>query len=543
MTTTVPSKIKPPLAAGPNLAHSLANHLAGGWLLNEGAGRVAHDLSGHRYDGAFSGGPLWLAGPLGQTVEFDGNDDWIGMGDCLNLGTDDVTVLAIVQYGAANQPDEWAGDHFAAIAGKGYLDATAKGYGLCLYNNRVIWQVRNQSTVFEADSDNVLNDGRWHTVVGVCDRDSSTGVRLYIDGVRQSVTADPTSINGIDLSGSRAFAIGSRQDEANGAWWADFAGRVALVTVWKRVLTEPQIVELQCDPFALFARRRTAACFAIPVGAIIDLAGVVHGTSSASAALQAVRDLSGVCAAATSLVGVLRRAGTRRLQDERSWRREALFNGMTSVAFQLGTALTHGWFWVRRDGSAALYCGESCTQADVSPILNVVDSESVEISLPAHWSPAAGSTCCYLVRRFNSSGSQEQTTTAAVMVCIGPDGKMAQAAPNTVFGLKGEPIGGHKLRLDWFYYPLDQQTAPQEFSICWDGATGQIDLEHPIATIPYLGRRFYQYETVPLDEGRYTFAIRPRIAGHIESLRPAIIVCALTGLSPEAATILSAQAI
>jgi hypothetical protein len=543
MMTSVPSKIKPPIAAGPNPAHPLADHLAACWLLNEGAGLAVHDLSGHRYDGSFSGGPSWQPGPFGHVIEFDGNDDWISMGDCLDLGTDDVTVLAMLRYSAANQPDEWAGDHFAAIAGKGYLDNTAAGYGLCLSNNRIIWQVRNLDTVFEVSSDEVLNDGRWHTVVGVCDRDSSTGVRLYVDGMRQSAMADPTGINGVSISGSCAFAIGSRQNEYSGTWWADFVGQVAAVIVWKRVLAETQIVELQRDPFALFARRRTAACLAIPMGTVIDLAGVAHGTSSASAALQAIRGLSGVCAASTSLAGVLRRAGPRRLQDERPWRREALFNGVTSTAFQLGTTLTQGWFWVRRSGGAAVYRGESIAQADAGRILHVAGPESAEVSLPAHLSPGAGSTGCYLVRRLDGSGRQEQTTAAAVTVRIGPDGQLAQPAPNAVASLKGDNRGGRRLRLTWFYSPLDQETAPQEFNLYWDGGTGQVDLEHPIATIPYQGRRFYQYETESLDDGWHMFVLRPRGADQADSLSPATIVCPVTTLSPEAATILSAQAI
>ena len=543
MMTTVSSKIKPPVATGPNSGHPLADRLAGCWLLNEGTGLVVRDLGAHRYNGSFSGGPSWQARPIGCLIEFDGNDDWISMGDCLDLGTDDVTVLAMIQCSAANQPDEWAGDHFAAIAGKGYLDGAGKGYGLYLYNNRITWQVRNQATAFEVNSDNVLNDGRWHTAIGVCDRDSSTGLRLYIDGVRQNATADPTGINGVNVNGSRAFAIGSRQEENGGTWWADFLGRVAAIMVWNRALMEAQIVELQSDPFALFARRRTAACFAVPAGAVIDLAGVAHGVSSASATLRAIRDLSGVCAASTSLVGVLRKTGPVNLQDERPWRREALFNGMTSNALKLGTALTQGWFWVRRNGCAAVYRGESITQMDVRHVLHVADAQSGEISLPAGLSPGAGSTCCYLVRRFNSSGCQEQTTTAAVTVRIGPDGQLAQPSPNSAFSLRGEQMDGHRLRLTWFYSPLDQGTVPQEFNIYWDGATGQIDLEHPIATVPYQGRRFYQYETQSLDDGLHTFVIRSRSVDRVEDLSSVIVVCPVTAFSPEAPTILSAQTI
>jgi hypothetical protein len=542
MMIAVPSRIKPPVAAGINPAHSLANHLAGCWLLNEGAGQVVHDLSGQRHDGSFSGGPVWLPGAFGPAVEFDGYDDWISMGNCLNLGTDDVTVLALVQYSAADQPEQWEGEHIAAIAGKGYLGPSS-GYGLSIgAGNKICWQVRNQGTAVSVASNIALNDGQWHVAAAVCDRDSSTGVRLYIDGVQQSATADPTSIAGIDIADSTAFAIGSRQDTSL-AWMWDFLGRVAAVCVWKRVLTETEIGQLQREPFALFARRRTPACFAFPAGALVDLAGSAHGVSSASATLQVIRGLSGVSAARATATAVLRKAGSPTLPGERPRLRDALSNGMTSTAFKLGTMLTQGWFWARRHGCAAVYRGPSITQVDFNHILQVADPQSKEIALPAHLSHAPGSTHCYLVRRFNGRGDQERTTAAAVTVRIGPDGQLAQPAPNAVLGLKGEWIGGHRLRLTWFYPPLDQEAAPQEFHIYGDGGAGQMDLEHPLATVPYEGRRFYQWETGPVGDGRYTFALGPCDANRVESTSLASVVCPMAGLSPEAPTILGAEAV
>lgn len=273
MTMPISSQRKPPVAAGPNRASSLADELVGCWLLNEGTGQTVGDASGYHREGSFAGGPRWQPGPLGWAVEFDGNDDWISMGNCLDVGTDDITVLALVQYSAADQPDQWQGEHIGAIAGKGHL-SSASGYGLSVgVGNKIYWQVRSQSTVFSIASDGALNDGRWHAVAAVCDRDSSTGMRLYVDGVRQSATADPTSIAALNLSGPMAFAIGSRQDGSL-AWAWDFLGQVAAVCVWKRVLTETQIDQLHREPFAWFARRRRVALTprrAPPVSPDVDL--------------------------------------------------------------------------------------------------------------------------------------------------------------------------------------------------------------------------------------------------------------------------------
>jgi len=229
--TTTQSRMEPAVCASVPPTHPLARALAGCWLLNEGAGATAPDAGGRHHDGAFSGAPTWSQspfghavefdgaddwiamgacldlgtddsqGPFGRAVEFDGADDWIAMGDCLDLGTDDITVLALVRYSAASQPDAWSGSHYGAIAGRGYLSAS-KGYGLLVdASNRIGWQVRNGASCFTVASDAALNDGLWHLAIGVWDRDSTTGVRLYIDGVRQTATADATTLDGIDLAG------------------------------------------------------------------------------------------------------------------------------------------------------------------------------------------------------------------------------------------------------------------------------------------------------------------------------------------------------
>ena len=215
---------------------------------------------------------------------------------------------------------------------------------------------------------------------------------------------------------------------------------------------------------------------------------------------------------------------------------------MSSTAFKLGTTLTQGWFWARRCGCTAVYRGPSAAQVDFNHILQVADPAAGEIVL-------AGAAC--LIHRsrrtaISPDGSTvaatpERTTAAAVMVRIGPDGRLAPPAPNAVLGLKGEWIGGHRLRLIWFYRSLDQETAPQEFHIYWDSGAGQIDLEHPLATVPYEGRRFYQWETGPLGAGQYMFAVRPCGVDHTR--RHVARECCVPGDGPVArsAAILRAQ--
>lgn len=570
MLTRMQTRVKPPVSSQAAPANPLTHRLAGCWLFNEGTGRVVRDASGHGHNGALSGNSFWSMGSFGHAIEFDGDNDWITMGDCLDLATDDVTLFAVVRYSAAHQTDSWNGNHIAAVAGKGYLSSAGKGYGLLIgESNQIYWQVRNLTNVFSISSDAALNDGRWYLVVGVCDRDDSAGMRLYIDGVRQNATADATSLNGIDLSGSRAFAIGAFQDESGGTWLWDFAGSIAMVCVWKRVLAETEIHRLLCDPFAMIAPRHCTAVIAQPATAGVPCAGSVEAIASTSATLRATKNIAGVAAASTSLDGTLTVAGivslsgtvqahsgtsgtlsttTRQpafkttLQTETPWQREALFNGMTHTAWKLGTVLTQGWFWMRRRGCTAVYRGLDVAQVDLSRILHVAEPDARDIRLPSYLSHPPGSTLCYLVRRFNSCGHQEKTT-AAAMFRVAPDGQRALRRPNPVFGLTSRQIGSDTVRLAWFYCPLGQETSPDRFHLYASNSNGTIGFEHPAETIRYQGRRFYHLDVAGLAAGQHTFIVRAASAEGVEDEAWVSLVHRLVASPPQQAVVLAAQSV
>ncbi len=569
MLTRTQSRIEPALCGPVNPAHPLARGLAGCWLLNEGAGRVVHDAAGHHRDGSFSGGPIWSASRFGRAIDLDGTDDWISMGDCLDLGTDDVTVLAIVNYSAANQPDLWSSTRYGAIVGKGHLDGAGRGYGLAVNTgNKVQWQIRNQSTAFSAVSDNALNDGQWHLAIGVCDRDDSTGVRLYIDGVLQSTPADATTFNGIDLSGSRAFAIGSRQDETGGGWFWDFTGSIAMVCVWKRVLAEAEIRRLQQNPFEMLARRGSIAVLAPSTGVIIQCAGSVGAVAGATAATRVVRNIMGVTAAVASVDGALSTTGLVLLsgtvngcstlhaalsvakpqaapsaarQTETAWLIGALFNGATHAASMLGTSLTQGWFWVRRNGCTAVYRGSGVTQMDFSRILHAAEADAREISLPTYLSHAPGSIHYYLVRRFNSCGRAEKTVAAAAVLRIASDGHWAPAEPNAVHGLRNEPTGATGVRLVWFYCPLDQEAAPERFNVYRGNTAGSVDFENPVAVIRYEGRKFYGWQGVGVLGDLGVFVVQAVSRDDIEGKLSTVPVPPVASSPPESPVVLAAE--
>ena len=255
-------------------------------------------------------------------------------------------------------------------------------------------------------------------------------------------------------------------------------------------------------------------------------------------------NITGSISAQSSATGRLRFATKPpAMMRKKSWLAEALFVGMTANAFKLGTVLTGGWFWMRTVGCAALYRGASMDEIDFSNILIVAESDANSISPPSCVPHESNTTHFYVVRRFNLCGDQELTLGASVKVAIDGAGELAKPRPNRIFDSTAAQISTDKVRLAWFYSVLDQQAKPAKFNIYHDGGSGQIDYDNPAATVQYIGRRYYSYQSQALSAGDYLFAIRAADADGMEnaSLRP--IRVQVRGNSPQPIEILSVEAI
>lgn len=196
--------------------------------------------------------------------------------------------------------------------------------------------------------------------------------------------------------------------------------------------------------------------------------------------------------------------------------RDALFGGMTSNAFKLGTVLTLGWFWVKRDGCAILYRGSSFWTIDFENILLVTEPEPREITVPSYISHENGQSY-YAIRRANSSGDCERGLQAVIRVEFDSEGKLAGTRPNAVYGLKAEQQTSGSIRMSWYYCPLAQESEPARFNIYGNNGTGEIDYENAIATKQYASKGFYICEVTVAAEGRYSFAVRAEDKAGTES--------------------------
>jgi hypothetical protein len=154
------------------LTSSTMADLVGWWRLDEGTGTTAYDSSGNGNDGTILGNPQWVAGKVGNALDFDGNGDYIDIGnDPIFDITKEITLSIWV-----NANDNGNGENNCWM-GKGdntYAIKHQTGNYLEFFIYDGTWHSTNYSTNITS-----LN-GEWHHMAGTYD---GTELKFYLDGV------------------------------------------------------------------------------------------------------------------------------------------------------------------------------------------------------------------------------------------------------------------------------------------------------------------------------------------------------------------------
>lgn len=483
------------------------------------------DLSGNNNTGSLVADTHFVPGKFGSALDFDGTGDYADCGNntILNPGTGDLSVSIWVK--TTDTPGIFASKRNLTVAG----DADNEGWVLYISGNKARFLITDVQNNYYATSSSDVNDGNWHHIIGVR---AGNRVKIYFDGILEEDVAGTT--NSIDST--RKVLFGNQINFDAGSY---LAGLIDHVMIWGRALSASEIALLYREPFCMFEEAIRPKLIG---GQIVNLAGNSVALSSLSATAKALRKVGGNVVSTSDVAAILNLIRSL-LYIESNWKREALFNGMTANAFKLGTTLSLGWFWVRVAGCSVLYRGSSMGEIDFVNILAVAEQDACEISPPSYISHNSGSTYFYIVRRFNNCGYQERTLAASVKVSIEPNGELAKPQPNKVFDSGAELVDGNKILLVWYYCPLEQKSQPMCFNVYYDGRTGQINYENPLAIIGYKGRKFYSYQCGALEAGRYLFAIRTEDASGIENSSLARLRIQFDPTNPDAIDILSAEVV
>jgi hypothetical protein len=195
---------------------------------------------------------------------------------------------------------------------------------------------------------------------------------------------------------------------------------------------------------------------------------------------------------------------------ETKFLKDALFGGMTSNAFKLGTVLSLGWFWQREAGCHDVYRGQDGV-LDYDQVQAVMNLDDTQVSIPGQELPA--NTIWYYVRRQVSHCGLESDDSSVCIVMLDENGDMVGNYPNAPTDLTAQGMAGGKIKLRWRYSSIGQVVPPTGFMIYMDSGDG-FDFDNPIAAVPYTGGYEFSWESEALTHGQlYSFCVRSYILG------------------------------
>jgi hypothetical protein len=212
---------------------------------------LTNDYSPGGYNGTIVGA-TWQPTQKGAALYFADNQR-VNCGNRVpGPGYGSYTVAAFVSINTT-QPDSSSGYRYAAVAGRGILVAGSVGSGLFLSNECPAYQVRTVGVpVSAAISSTAINDGLWHSCIGVLRRSGTPVEEIWVDGILKS-SASAANFAGLNLSplSTMPWGIGSRCD-GSATWNFDLRGHVGCVAVWSRALQAGEIADWHAAPYSMF---------------------------------------------------------------------------------------------------------------------------------------------------------------------------------------------------------------------------------------------------------------------------------------------------
>jgi hypothetical protein len=215
--------------------------LIGYWGLEEGNGTTTFDGSDYFNNGQFltaASSPKWTAGinPLsggvsgGESLSFDGKDDYIYIGTGLNsqITVNDAFTFSVwlKTTGTSNagiiDNADWTADYVGTA-----FEMEADG-------DIRLDIVQAGSLLDRVTADTAVNDGNWHHIIAVHKNAMAANTKIYIDGVAQSMTVNDDDAG--DIVGSTSLQIGAR-DGAN----YPFSGSIDEVRIYNRALSAEEV--------------------------------------------------------------------------------------------------------------------------------------------------------------------------------------------------------------------------------------------------------------------------------------------------------------
>jgi hypothetical protein len=207
-----------------------ANHdpsLVAFWKMDETAGTIAADSSGHGNDGTLTNGPTWVAGYLKGALQLDGTDDYVECGNDASLNmTSQITLAAWIKPNAAGNGQH---QHYVTKGDMCYaLKHNQSNYmEFNIYDGT--WYTARGPAVTSAFN------GTWHHVAGTYD---GTTLRIYVDGELQPTYGAESHV-GVIANTATSVSIG-RDNDSGGRRY--YNGLIDDVRIYDRALSDAEIL-------------------------------------------------------------------------------------------------------------------------------------------------------------------------------------------------------------------------------------------------------------------------------------------------------------
>ncbi|RJS88396.1 hypothetical protein DRO56_03425 [Candidatus Bathyarchaeota archaeon] len=194
------------------------------WHLDMGEGSTAYDSTPNENHGTIHGAS-WVEGRYGYALDLDGVDDYVVVPDdpSLNVGTGDFTVALWVKTTQTS----------TGIIVEKY--SGSRGWRIYISNGYIGVRGKDPAGTFTGASTSTYNDGKWHYITVVFDRDS--GIYFYKDGTPDGTSTTITGHQG-SLNNSEPLRIGKQTlgDHYNGT--------IDEVCIYNVALTPEKVREL-----------------------------------------------------------------------------------------------------------------------------------------------------------------------------------------------------------------------------------------------------------------------------------------------------------
>ena len=204
----------------------------GYWKLNSDSGTNAIDSSGNLFSGVLINGPVWSAGYMGNSVKFDGVNDYITFGNKTSFNiTGDLAITAWINHRSNSYSD--------AIVAKGDCDKKACPFGLRINSTGAVCFVENNGSI-EMDSICTTEKISLNTWTHVSATRTGSTIRIYLNGVLKKTgtvskkpTANTSSLNIGGIGGVTGYT---------------FDGRIDDVRLYNKALISTQIQKIMTQP-------------------------------------------------------------------------------------------------------------------------------------------------------------------------------------------------------------------------------------------------------------------------------------------------------